>query len=153
MSVDKPEISIGVACLRVTGPGGQVLVRDHYSAITIATSVKKGKKTGNYKTPDTFEYFQITFDGKPDRELLGLLKAGSKVEFWTKNVVAGGFTQDEDDPWIHWAFPYTKWDKRGYLVTESGPERDVGAPDGFLVTKGAWWKTAEAPPVTGDGKP
>ena len=85
------------------------------------------------------------------------------LEVWTKHIV--GSSTDAEFPYIHWVWPSSVWQvgdntaeedfmnpvltgfSRSNPLWGSGPHGD-GPPDGSDVgPEGAWWKTADLPPV------
>lgn len=101
-------------------------------------------------------HFPVALDCEDVRPQVGF-------EIWTKHIV--GSSTDSAFPYIHWVWPATVWQvgdntaeedfmnpvltgfSRSNPLWGSGPHGD-GPPDGSDVgQEGAWWKTADLPPV------
>lgn len=101
-------------------------------------------------------HFPSALDCDEARPMVGL-------EIWTQHIAGSG--KDGEFPYVHWVWPATVWQAGDNTAEEDfmnpvltgfsrsnplwggGPHGD-GPPDGSDVgPEGAWWKTADLPPV------
>lgn len=162
MNTMKTEFSVVALRLTVTdrfGQHGKPLVRGGAQGfrarrfkILMSPVVKRGKTVRRegpplqiHKFPDTFEYFELDLKDRRlvwrrDKQLTEMLELPCAFEFWTR----------DEEAWIHWAFPYTSWEKigRGRYegMTFEGSIKPDDVPDMTEITQVGWWKTFVPPP-------
>ena len=150
-----------------------------------------GCKISSFRGEDTFNWWEFTFSkGVLDPAMEAMMLGGDIItdgsdevglnfpgglacteapqlvafEFWTQHIVAGGSGLDGTYPYIHWAFPASRWQLGDNTFEEdfatpslsgfsrsntnwgNGPYGD-GPPDGVLGPEGGYWKTADPLPV------
>ena len=181
-------VSFGLCAVRLTvvDASGNVVagdnsyVTDQPIEITLTPNIETGNtvsvrngcgcSVARFKFPDTFNWFEFTFNKaalEPEMEafLLGasVIEDGADVvglafpssldcdddlpsvafEFWTKHVVGSG--QDGALPWIHWVFPSTSWSLADNTFGEDATQVSL---NGFSRTNTQW---GDGP--YGDGPP
>jgi hypothetical protein len=162
------------------GIADNAYVTDSVTSISVTPNIETGNtfaqrngcgcKVASFKSNDTFNWFEFSFqNSKLEPALMNLLLGSDTIvdgtdvvgqaflgalecdeeepavalEFWTQHIVGSG--QDSIHPWIHWVFPKTVWQ-----LGDNTFEEGIALPtvNGFSRTNTAW---GDGP--YGDGPP